>query len=217
MMTCPGLCLQFIGHPPHGITTVSINTIVVAVLCCTRVLEAAKQLEAPWNLQLYLLVIVAAVLTCRRVLEAAKQPEAPWNLQGCILGGDDMAASLGATRTDDNFELQYARQRFVMHCRAFHIQAIDIVRVRRGRGWGHVSGGWGSRFTEGGRGNRGEHRKNRHCPGGHGRGWVKGGGTRAIAHGELIVHQGVRRKVGSGEEIGGWVAGGSRQGRGRRG
>jgi citrate lyase beta subunit len=55
---------------------------------------------------------------------------APLQLQACILGGDDMAASLGATRSGDNAELAHARGQFLLTCRAFQLQAIDIVKVR---------------------------------------------------------------------------------------
>eukprot|EP00911_Craspedida_sp_UC1_P000518 UC1_evm1s392 len=46
-----------------------------------------------------------------------------------ILGGDDFAAELGATRTPDNEELLYARQACVAHAKAFGLQAIDIVNI----------------------------------------------------------------------------------------
>jgi citrate lyase beta subunit len=41
-----------------------------------------------------------------------------------------MAASLGATRSADNAELAHARGQFLLTCRAFQLQAIDIVKVR---------------------------------------------------------------------------------------
>ena len=63
--------------------------------------------------------------------------QAPLRLAGCILGGDDMAAALGATRTPNgpmtpNQELLLARQWVVACCAAYGLQAIDIVRVRWG-------------------------------------------------------------------------------------
>jgi citrate lyase beta subunit len=44
--------------------------------------------------------------------------------------GDDVAASLGATRSSSNTELSFARGLFLLNCRAAHVQAIDIVTVR---------------------------------------------------------------------------------------
>jgi citrate lyase subunit beta-like protein len=48
---------------------------------------------------------------------------------GLILGGDDFAASLGATRTRDNRELLFARQSMLATARAFELTAIDIVNI----------------------------------------------------------------------------------------
>lgn len=60
---------------------------------------------------------------------AAGLPAPPLQLQACILGGDDMAASLGATRRPDNAELAHVRGQFLLVCRALAVQAIDIVKV----------------------------------------------------------------------------------------
>eukprot|EP00775_Hariotina_reticulata_P002992 gene2992-3275_t len=70
----------------------------------------------------------------RAVLETFKAafgygPSAPLQLQACILGGDDMAASLGATRSSSNRELSFARGQFLLTCRAAQVQAIDIVKI----------------------------------------------------------------------------------------
>jgi citrate lyase subunit beta-like protein len=48
---------------------------------------------------------------------------------GVILGGDDYAASVGATRTLSNHELSYARQHMVAVAAAYRLQAIDIVSI----------------------------------------------------------------------------------------
>ncbi|WIA09792.1 hypothetical protein OEZ85_009167 [Tetradesmus obliquus] len=72
-----------------------------------------------------------ALLDLRHTFEAALSYGAPGplQLQACILGGDDMAASLGATRSADNGELAYARGQFLVTCRAMQVQAIDIVKI----------------------------------------------------------------------------------------
>ena len=49
--------------------------------------------------------------------------------EACIFGGDDYAASVGATRTSASAELLMARQSVVAHCRAFGLQPIDIVQA----------------------------------------------------------------------------------------
>lgn len=72
-----------------------------------------------------------SLLNLRQTFEAAKAHPARsiLQLQACILGGDDFAASLGATRTPDNSELAHARGLFLLTCRAMQVQAIDIVKI----------------------------------------------------------------------------------------
>ncbi len=50
-------------------------------------------------------------------------------LDALIFGGEDFAASVGATRTQDAVELLYARQAVVTTAAAFGLQAIDIVTI----------------------------------------------------------------------------------------
>jgi citrate lyase beta subunit len=50
-------------------------------------------------------------------------------LDAIIFGGEDFAASIGATRTKDATELLYARQAVVVACAANDLQAIDIVTI----------------------------------------------------------------------------------------
>ncbi|KAF8073232.1 Clybl [Scenedesmus sp. PABB004] len=74
-----------------------------------------------------------ALLDLRRTFEAALARGgaggAALQLQAAILGGDDLAASLGATRSADNGELAHARGQFLLTCRAMQLQAIDIVNI----------------------------------------------------------------------------------------
>jgi citrate lyase subunit beta-like protein len=50
-------------------------------------------------------------------------------LDGLILGGEDLASNLGATRTRSNAEIFYARSVIVTYAAAFELQAIDTVFV----------------------------------------------------------------------------------------
>jgi len=50
-------------------------------------------------------------------------------LDGIIFGGEDFAASIGATRTDAAAELLYARQAVLTACASYGLQAIDIVTI----------------------------------------------------------------------------------------
>lgn len=50
-------------------------------------------------------------------------------LVALIFGGDDYAADIGATRSSDSHELLYARHTILTYCKAFSLQAIDIVNI----------------------------------------------------------------------------------------
>ncbi len=67
---------------------------------------------------------------------------------GCLLASEDLAADLGAERLPDGSELDYARQRFLIECRAANVLAIDCpftwsdndgvtADTRRARRWGY--------------------------------------------------------------------------------
>ncbi|GKQ51800.1 CoA ester lyase [Bradyrhizobium sp. Ce-3] len=44
---------------------------------------------------------------------------------GCLMASEDLAADLGAERGSDGLELVYARQRFIVECRAANVVAVD--------------------------------------------------------------------------------------------
>jgi citrate lyase subunit beta/citryl-CoA lyase len=46
-------------------------------------------------------------------------------IKACLVAAEDMAASLGAERSRDGFELAYPRQRFLVECTAAGVIAID--------------------------------------------------------------------------------------------
>jgi citrate lyase beta subunit len=46
-----------------------------------------------------------------------------------MFGADDMAASLGATRTSGDPEVEYERRELVLYCAAFDLQCIDTPWV----------------------------------------------------------------------------------------
>jgi citrate lyase beta subunit len=50
-------------------------------------------------------------------------------LDALIFGGEDFAASVGATRSREAVELMYARQAVLTAAAAFGLQAIDIVTI----------------------------------------------------------------------------------------
>lgn len=67
---------------------------------------------------------------------------------GCLLASEDLAADLGAERLPDCSELDYARQRFLVECRAAGVIAVDCpftwanedgaaADAKRARRWGY--------------------------------------------------------------------------------
>jgi citrate lyase beta subunit len=90
-----------------------------------EIIEAAE-LKQGWPLNsIRILVDVETAKGILNLKEIASHPR----LDALIFGGEDFAASLGATRTRDALELLYARQATVTAAAAFGLQAIDIVTI----------------------------------------------------------------------------------------
>ncbi len=89
------------------------------------ILEAAE-LEQGWPLHSIRLLV--DVETARGILNL-KEIGAHPRLDALIFGGEDFAASVGATRTPEAIELLYARQATVTAAAAYGLQAIDIVNI----------------------------------------------------------------------------------------
>ena len=94
--------------------------------------------------------LLAGLETAKGVLNLKEIAGADKRLEALIFGGEDYAASLGATRSSAATELLYARQAVVTACAAHEIQAIDIVYIdfrdteglrreaQQGADWGFV-------------------------------------------------------------------------------
>ena len=94
--------------------------------------------------------LLAGLETAKGVLNLKEIAGADKRLDALIFGGEDFAASLGATRSSEAAELLYARQAVVTACAAHEIQAIDIVYIdfrnteglrreaQQGADWGFV-------------------------------------------------------------------------------
>ncbi len=86
----------------------------------------AAELEYGWPIHsIRLLVDVETAKGILNLKEIASHPR----LDAIIFGGEDFAASIGATRTRDATELLYARQAALTAAAAFGLQAIDIVTI----------------------------------------------------------------------------------------
>jgi len=94
--------------------------------------------------------LLAGLETAKGLVNLNKIACADKRLEALIFGGEDFAASIGATRSPEAVELLYARQAVVTTCAAYEIQAIDIVYIdfrdtkglrreaRQGADWGFV-------------------------------------------------------------------------------
>ncbi len=72
--------------------------------------------------------ILVGVETAKGILNL-KEIAAHPRLDAIIFGGEDFAASIGAIRTAEAWELFYARSAVVTACAAYGLQAIDIVTI----------------------------------------------------------------------------------------
>jgi citrate lyase beta subunit len=89
------------------------------------VIEAAE-LKHGWPVNsVRLLVDVETAKGILNLKEIASHPR----LDAIIFGGEDFAASIGATRTQEATELLYGRQAALTAAAAFGLQAIDIVTI----------------------------------------------------------------------------------------
>jgi citrate lyase subunit beta-like protein len=74
------------------------------------------------------------LLNLREILEGAiklseTKFKSKYRLQGVVFGSDDFCADIQATRTHKADELLYVRQAFVTKCKAFRLQAVDMVYI----------------------------------------------------------------------------------------
>ncbi|HTP01859.1 MAG TPA: CoA ester lyase [Anaerolineales bacterium] len=91
----------------------------------SEMIEAAE-LQNGWPVgSIRLLVDVETARGILNLKEIASHPR----LDALIFGGEDFAASIGATRTTDAVELLYGRQATVTAAAAYGLQAIDIVAI----------------------------------------------------------------------------------------
>jgi citrate lyase subunit beta-like protein len=89
------------------------------------IIEAAE-LKNGWPVgSIRILVDVETAKGILNLKEIASHPR----LDALIFGGEDYAASVGATRTKDALELLYAREATVAAAAAYGLQAIDIVAI----------------------------------------------------------------------------------------
>lgn len=73
--------------------------------------------------------ILIGVETARGILNLKEIASADKRLDAIIFGAEDFAASVGATRSRNGWEVLYARSAVVVACAANDLQAIDMVFI----------------------------------------------------------------------------------------
>lgn len=111
-------------HRPDGIVIPKVES-YDHIEWAGRIIEAA---ELKYGWQINSIRILIGVETAKGILNLKEIASHP-RLDAIIFGGEDFAASIGATRTKDAIELLYARQTVVVACAANDLQAIDIVTI----------------------------------------------------------------------------------------
>jgi citrate lyase beta subunit len=109
---------------PDGIMVPKVESLE-QVQWASEKIEAAE-LANGWPVNsIRMLVGIETAKSMLALKEIASHPR----LDGLIFGGEDYAASIGAVRTAEAWELLTARSLVVMHAKAFGLQAIDMVTV----------------------------------------------------------------------------------------
>jgi citrate lyase beta subunit len=111
-------------HHPDGIVIPKVEELR-QIEWVSEWIEAAE-LKNGWPLNS--IRLLADVETAKGILKV-DEIASHGRLDGLIFGGEDFAASVGATRTPDAVELLYARQSVLTAAAAFSLQAIDMVAI----------------------------------------------------------------------------------------
>jgi len=111
-------------YKPDGIVIPKVESFE-QVEWASKIIEDAE-LKNGW--QVNSIRILIGVETAKGILNLKEIASHP-RLDAVIFGGEDFAASIGATRTKDAIELLYARQAVIVACAAFDLQPLDIVTI----------------------------------------------------------------------------------------
>lgn len=111
-------------YKPDGIVIPKVES-YEHVEWASKIIEDAE-LKNGWHVNSIRILI--GVETAKGILNLKEIASHP-RLDAVIFGGEDFAASIGATRTKDAVELLYARQAVIVACAAFDLQPLDIVTI----------------------------------------------------------------------------------------
>ncbi len=109
---------------PDGIVIPKVEALD-QVRWAAEIIEAAE-LSNGWPVNSIRILI--GVETARGILNLKEIASHP-RLDGIIFGAEDYAASIGAVRSRNGWEVLYARSAIVTACAAYELQAIDMVSI----------------------------------------------------------------------------------------
>ncbi|MEO1646080.1 MAG: CoA ester lyase, partial [Chloroflexota bacterium] len=91
--------------------------------------ELLTEAEQQHRWQLGSIKLLAIIETAKGIVNLKEIAQSDHRLEGLIFGAEDLAGDIGAERTQDGYEVFYARSAVVTHARAFGLQAIDTVYI----------------------------------------------------------------------------------------
>jgi len=109
---------------PDGIVIPKVES-YEQVEWASKIIESAE-LKYGWKVNSIRILI--GIETAKGILNLKEIASHP-RLDAMIFGGEDFAASIGATRTKEAIELLYVRQAVIVACASYDLQAIDIVTI----------------------------------------------------------------------------------------
>ncbi len=112
------------GHP-DGIVIPKVREAAQIHWVSARLAEAEREHGWPQG-SLVLVVLIESAMGVVNLREIAGSDP---RLEGLIFGAEDLAGDIGAVRTNDAWEVFYARSAVVTYAAAFGLQAIDMVRI----------------------------------------------------------------------------------------
>jgi citrate lyase subunit beta/citryl-CoA lyase len=87
--------------------------------------QAISQSESTLGIAPRSVEILPVCETARGVLDVRAIAAGSRRIRAALLGAEDLAADLGAERHPDALELDHARRRFILECRAAQIEPVD--------------------------------------------------------------------------------------------
>jgi citrate lyase subunit beta / citryl-CoA lyase len=90
-----------------------------------RLDEAVTRLERDYGIAEGSTALLPNIEFARGLVQTAAIAAVSRRTIGCLLASEDLAVDLGAERGKDGLELAYARQRFLVECRAADVVAVD--------------------------------------------------------------------------------------------